>query len=172
MPNNYRHWIFGYPLYLLVLDDKVIGCSFSEKKHLQSLRALSCEPPKGDHGCGPLPARFQRPLTNYLSGKSSGLEWPEGDYLLRKGSPFQRATWRHIAAIPYGETCCYGEIALHLGGGKYTRAVGGACNANPLALLVPCHRVVARKGLGGFAADTAIKEKLLQLETRTLRAGS
>ena len=83
------------------------------------------------------------------------------------GTPFQRRVWRLIAAIPAGQTRTYADIAAELSSGP--RAVGGACRANPYPLLVPCHRVVAANGLGGFAGDTdgqllAFKRRLLAHE--------
>ena len=65
------------------------------------------------------------------------------------GTVFQRRVWAMIAAIPAGHTSTYADIAAHLH--TAPRAVGQACGANPVPLLVPCHRVVARGGLGGFA---------------------
>jgi methylated-DNA-[protein]-cysteine S-methyltransferase len=83
------------------------------------------------------------------------------------GTPFQQRVWQAIAAIPAGSTRTYGELAEALGSGP--RAVGGACRANPCPLVVPCHRVVGRHGLGGFAGDRdgrllAIKAWLLRHE--------
>lgn len=83
------------------------------------------------------------------------------------GTAFQRRVWRVIATIPTGRTRTYGQIAHALG--TSPRAVGGACRANPYPLLVPCHRVVAANGLGGFAGDTggrrlAFKRRLLAHE--------
>jgi methylated-DNA-[protein]-cysteine S-methyltransferase len=83
------------------------------------------------------------------------------------GTSFQRRVWQLIAAIPAGRTRTYAGIAAELGSGP--RAVGGACRANPYPLLVPCHRVVAVNGLGGFAGDTdgqllAFKRRLLTHE--------
>jgi methylated-DNA-[protein]-cysteine S-methyltransferase len=84
-----------------------------------------------------------------------------------EGTDFQRAVWRLIAAIPVGSTRTYGELAAELGSAP--RAVGGACRANPVPLIVPCHRVVGKTGLGGFAGDTGgrlreIKRRLLAHE--------
>jgi len=69
--------------------------------------------------------------------------------LARRGTPFQRRVWGRIAAIEAGRTRSYGEIARELG--SAARAVGQACGANPLPLVVPCHRVLAAGGIGGFA---------------------
>jgi methylated-DNA-[protein]-cysteine S-methyltransferase len=81
------------------------------------------------------------------------------------GTAFQRRVWRCIAAIPAGSTRTYGELAAELGSSP--RAVGGACRANPCPVLVPCHRVVGRQGLGGFAGDR--DGRLLGIKTWLLR---
>lgn len=65
------------------------------------------------------------------------------------GTPFQRNTWRAISQIPAGEIRTYGDISAEIGGTP--RAVGQACGANPFPIVIPCHRVVAKSGLGGFA---------------------
>jgi methylated-DNA-[protein]-cysteine S-methyltransferase len=67
------------------------------------------------------------------------------------GTPFQRRVWQALRAIPPGRTLTYGELAQRIGSGA--RAVGNACRANPCPLVVPCHRVVAAKCLGGFAGQ-------------------
>lgn len=76
-------------------------------------------------------------------------ERPHALPLAPRGTDFQRRVWSSISAIPRGSTRSYGELARELG--SAARAVGGACGANPFPLLVPCHRVVAAQGLGGFA---------------------
>jgi methylated-DNA-[protein]-cysteine S-methyltransferase len=85
--------------------------------------------------------------------------------LAASGTPFQRRVWQAIAAIPCGVTRTYGELAHALGSAP--RAVGGACRANPCPLVVPCHRVVGRQGLGGFAG--ARGGRLLAIKTWLLR---
>lgn len=87
--------------------------------------------------------------------------------LARPGTPFQRRVWSGIAAIGPGSTRSYGELARELGSAP--RAVGQACGANPLPLVVPCHRVVAASGIGGFAHRRggfrlAVKRWLLEHE--------
>ncbi len=81
-----------------------------------------------------------------------------------RGTDFQIRVWRALQAIPYGETMTYGEIALGLK--SSARAVGMACGANPLPIIIPCHRVVAETGLGGFSGlgGIATKRRLLALE--------
>ena len=81
------------------------------------------------------------------------------------GTPFQQRVWAQLRAIPKGETRSYAEIAAAIGQPKATRAVGGANGANPVAVLVPCHRVIAADGkLGGYAWGEAIKRELLRRE--------
>ncbi|MFW5723470.1 MAG: methylated-DNA--[protein]-cysteine S-methyltransferase [Halochromatium sp.] len=87
------------------------------------------------------------------------------------GSDFQRRVWALIAAIPPGRPCTYGALARELG--SSARAVGQACRANPVPLRIPCHRVVAANGLGGFAGDRGgrllrIKRWLLAHEAEAL----
>ncbi|TAM56995.1 MAG: methylated-DNA--[protein]-cysteine S-methyltransferase [Acidobacteria bacterium] len=82
-----------------------------------------------------------------------------------EGTPFQQAVWSRLGAVPYGQTRTYGEIAAELGKPRAARAVGTACRANPVPILVPCHRIVGGNGaLTGFAAGVAMKKELLELE--------
>ena len=82
-----------------------------------------------------------------------------------KGTPFQKAVWQALQDIPLGQTRSYGEIARVIGRPKATRAVGGACGANPIPLLVPCHRVLAANGkIGGFSGGLDWKRRLLACE--------
>ena len=87
--------------------------------------------------------------------------------LADKGTPFQRKVWRHLQTIPMGTTQSYGEVAKVLN--SSARAVGNACRANPFLLVVPCHRVVKKTGIGGFGGKidgeaVAIKQWLLAHE--------
>jgi methylated-DNA-[protein]-cysteine S-methyltransferase len=82
-----------------------------------------------------------------------------------EGTQFQLEVWRALATIPFGDRRTYGQVASQVGRPRAARAVGLACGANPLPLLIPCHRVVAENGgLGGFVAGTPHKRKLLELE--------
>jgi methylated-DNA-[protein]-cysteine S-methyltransferase len=86
------------------------------------------------------------------------------------GTPFQRAVWTAMRAIPYGETRSYGELAAAIGKSGAARAIGQACNRNPIAIIQPCHRVLAAHGApGGFRAGLAIKQQLLALEAAGTR---
>lgn len=80
------------------------------------------------------------------------------------GTEFQQAVWREIKKIPHGQTRTYSEIAAAIGRPNAVRAVGTACGANPLPVFIPCHRVVARNGLGGFGSGLPWKVLLLRME--------
>lgn len=82
------------------------------------------------------------------------------------GTPFQLAVWEAVAAIPWGERRTYGEIARTIGRPGAARAVGGACNRNPVPIIIPCHRVVGADGsLTGFGGGLDIKARLLERES-------
>lgn len=82
-----------------------------------------------------------------------------------KGTAFQRAVWRTLQLVPYGKLRSYQWVALRVGGRRYARAVGGAVGANPLPVVIPCHRIVAQDAsLGGFSCGLPMKRKLLALE--------
>lgn len=85
--------------------------------------------------------------------------------LAPKGTPFQKQVWHALTEIPMGKTVSYGWLAKHIGNEKAVRAVGTANGANPIALIVPCHRVIgANKKLTGYAGGLALKAKLLMHE--------
>ena len=105
-----------------------------------------------------------RQLREYFGGKRTGFDLP----LAPKGTEFQRAVWRQLQEIPYGETISYGELARRVGNPKAARAAGSANGANPLPIVIPCHRVIAGDGsIGGFGGGLSTKEILLALEQRT-----
>jgi methylated-DNA-[protein]-cysteine S-methyltransferase len=104
----------------------------------------------------------RRWLDAYWAGREPGLE---GLTLDLHGTPFQRAVWRELLAIPFGRTCTYGEVAARVGHGAMPRATGSAVGRNPVAVIVPCHRVIGANGsLTGYAAGLPRKERLLQHE--------
>ncbi|MDE0118711.1 MAG: methylated-DNA--[protein]-cysteine S-methyltransferase [Bdellovibrionales bacterium] len=84
--------------------------------------------------------------------------------LFSRGTLFQKKVWKHLTKIPYGQTRSYAEVAWGIGSPGAARAVGSACAKNPWLILVPCHRVVAQKGLGGFALGLSKKQWLLDHE--------
>jgi O-6-methylguanine DNA methyltransferase len=100
-------------------------------------------------------------LVEYLEGKRTAFDLALDPY----GTPFQRAVWRALLAIPYGETRSYREVAAAVGRPAAVRAVGTANGANPLAIVVPCHRVIAADGsLGGYGGGLELKARLLAME--------
>ncbi len=116
------------------------------------------------HSLNPLITQFGHALQAYLRDPHAAFDVPGA----LQGTPFQLRVWRAIADIPAGRTLTYVQLAEKVGSGP--RAVANACGANPLPLIIPCHRVVARSGLGGFmqgrrAAALSIKTWLLQHES-------
>lgn len=101
-------------------------------------------------------------LLSTLQGAAKA--FPHKSPYIRQGTPFQQKVWRTISQIPFATTVTYGEIAAALGNPHLARAVGQACNRNPLPLIIPCHRVVSSSGLGGFAGGTKVKKTLLAYE--------
>ncbi len=107
-------------------------------------------------------------LAGYFDGRVTKFTVP---IELRGGSGFERAVWGEIARIPYGEMVTYGAIAKALGDPGAARAVGAACNRNPVPVLVPCHRVVGAGGkMVGFGGGLDRKRLLLELEARVTLA--
>lgn len=115
---------------------------------------------EGSTGCLPIFDRTIKELSEYFCGERKTFTIP----LLPAKTPFSEAVRQGMLDIPYGETLSYGCLAEKIGKSKASRAVGGACHNNPYPIIVPCHRVVGKEGVGGFAADLSIKEKLLELE--------
>jgi len=106
--------------------------------------------------------RLQRDLRDYFEGKPVEFRYPLD---LAGATLFQRAVWRALRRIPYGQTRSYAQIARAIGRPRAFRAVGAACGSNPLPLLIPCHRAVASHGgLGGFSYGLRWKKYLLSLE--------
>ncbi|HKN88117.1 MAG TPA: methylated-DNA--[protein]-cysteine S-methyltransferase [Nitrospiraceae bacterium] len=104
----------------------------------------------------------QTQLMAFLANQRREMDFPLD---LSRGTPFQRRVWRAILRIPYGRVRSYRWVADRVGGAHYARAVGNALGANPVPIIVPCHRIVASDGsLGGFTGGLPVKRKLLQLE--------
>ena len=109
----------------------------------------------------PLLSEAEHQITAFLRADCRQLDFP----IRMVGTPFQQRVWQALQQIPYGATRTYGAIATAIGNPRASRAVGMACNKNPLLLIVPCHRVVGTGGkLIGFAYGTEAKRLLLELE--------
>ena len=103
----------------------------------------------------------QRQLREYFQGQRQSFTLP----LAPPGTPFQQRVWQELQHIPYGTTLTYRELAQRLGMPQAARAVGQANGRNPLAIVIPCHRLIGSDGhLRGYAGGVAIKQRLLQHE--------
>lgn len=130
----------------------------------ETLTGVDLEPGSTGSLTGDVPTG---PVAGQLSGYFADGRTPFDLPVELGGTDFQRRVWAAMRAIPAGETRTYGDIARELGSAP--RAVGQACRANPCPIVVPCHRVVGARGLGGFAGDTsgrklAVKRWLLRHE--------
>jgi methylated-DNA-[protein]-cysteine S-methyltransferase len=112
----------------------------------------------------PLLTEAQEELKAYFAGELTEFSLPLS---VPHGSEFERAVWAQLCRIPYGEMQTYGEVAKAVGDAGAARAVGVACNRNPIAVVVPCHRVVGAGGkMVGFGGGIERKRHLLELEAR------
>lgn len=128
-----------------------------------SLCRVELEPDKTTKANGALPIAVREQLAAYFEDAGHVFDLP----LVLRGTDFQNRVWAALREIPSGHTVTYGELAKKLG--TSARAIGGACRANPCPIVVPCHRVLAVNGLGGYAGDSSgrkleIKQWLLDHE--------
>jgi methylated-DNA-[protein]-cysteine S-methyltransferase len=139
----------------------------------EALNAISF--PKGGKPAQPQPGwisshrgivgEAMRQMREYFASQRREFDLP----LAPQGTVFQKAVWRALQEIPYGATISYGELARRVGNAKASRAVGSANGANPLPIVIPCHRVIAGDGsLGGFGGGLPTKQALLALESGAL----
>lgn len=174
MPDCNNHcwrWISceaeGIGCHLILQDDHAAHVSFSYPSHIKALdflrhRGITVQP-LPPHSV--LARRIQEALAAYATGRRHRFLAPFfASPFWTEGTLFQQRVWQEIGRIPYGTTRTYGELAARLGKPGGARAVGQACHANPLALIIPCHRVVAAHTVGGFAGEIEIKKRLLALE--------
>lgn len=132
----------------------------------QSLEKISfCPDSRIKKPSNPLSEKVQQQISAYFANPSSQFNLP---YLL-KGTELQNKIWQELATIPLGTTLTYSDLANRLN--THPRVIGNACRKNPLPIIFPCHRIIAKNNLGGFAGATAgkllkIKEFLLEHEQR------
>ncbi|MFV0485114.1 MAG: methylated-DNA--[protein]-cysteine S-methyltransferase [Candidatus Saccharimonadales bacterium] len=108
-----------------------------------------------------LPVEWHPQIEEYLQGKRQKFDVK----ITLTGTEFQKSIWEAMMKIPYGAVMTYGEIAVVIGKPQAARAVGNACNANKFPIVVPCHRVVASNGIGGYGyGGLDIKRALLKIE--------
>jgi len=145
------------PLLLGVSETGLVALEFDRGQALPVLKDKSVRWEPSDKKAKP----YARELTEYFAGKRREFTFP----LDLRGTPFQLKCWRALLRIPYGETRSYADIARAVGKPQAFRAVGMANNGNPIAIVVPCHRVVASDGtLCGYGGGLDVKRKLLELE--------
>lgn len=117
------------------------------------------------HAGEDIPSDWFRQLREYFDGGRTGFDIP----LDLRGTPFERDVWAALQAIPYGQTKTYAQVAQQAGRPRAVRAVGRANGKNPVAIIVPCHRVVAAHSLGGYGGGLNIKQALLDIEAGSLQ---
>lgn len=143
----------------------------SDGKHLTGIRfprrdgRLAVERAWQRDDALPVLVRARAQLAEYFFGKRTRFDLP----LRPEGTAFQQAVWRALLKVPFGETSTYGALAATIGRPGAARAVGAAVGANPIAVVVPCHRIIGADGtLTGYAGGLARKTKLLALEAARL----
>jgi methylated-DNA-[protein]-cysteine S-methyltransferase len=145
---------FDTPIGRLVLEcdgDVLIGVQLPhERRH-------------GRRDAGDVPPVLKETATQleeYFAGERTAFDVP----MELDGTPFQKEVWAELTRIGYGETISYGELARRVGRPRGPRAVGQANGANPIPIIVPCHRVLASNGIGGYGGGLKVKRALLAIE--------
>jgi len=137
------------PLTLIASDRGLVALEFGKKKHPECVEDAKRL------------ATYRKQLDEYFCGKREQFTIP----LDIRGTDFQKRCWQELLKIPYGETRSYRDIAQAIGNRNAVRAVGLANGQNPIAIIVPCHRVIASDGtLCGYGGGLHVKEELLRLE--------
>jgi O-6-methylguanine DNA methyltransferase len=149
---------------VLAWEELVLHLTFSAVAHDQAKRFLRQRFPAASlHHSLRLGEKILESFHLFATGAAE-FSLPCHGLFLEHATAFRQRVWGLLAPIPYGEVRTYGQLAAELGSRGHARAVGGACHANPLALVIPCHRVVAAHGPGGFAGGSEVKERLLAIE--------
>jgi len=149
-------FFYDYPVVRIVIAEENcaisrVGFHGNSKKGFDGFTAVET----------PLIKKAAAQLSDYFMGKRAKFDLP----LAPAGTEFQRAVWQALETIPFGETRSYGDIAAQVGNPKACRAVGMANNRNPIAIIIPCHRVIGRDGsLTGYGGGLDVKQYLLDLE--------
>jgi methylated-DNA-[protein]-cysteine S-methyltransferase len=116
--------------------------------------------PTGATATPPVLREAATQLEEYFAGDRTEFDVP----MDLAGTPFQKEVWAELSRIPYGQAISYGELARRVGRPTGPRAVGQANGKNPIPIIVPCHRVVAGNGMGGYAGGLPVKQALLRIE--------
>lgn len=158
-------------IYIITRSEQVAHLSFSSERHLLAVKKIQSI--YHNDIIKPLTATNNLvciELKEYLSSQRRNFDLPTDPFFFDYASPLRQRIWQQITTIPYGETATYGDIGRQLGNPALARAVGQAAKANPVALIIPCHRITAANDIGGYAGGPAIKKDLLRME-RTNRRG-
>jgi len=149
-------WFYNYPVSVIGIAEENGAISrvfFSDDKILAGFEPVET----------PLIQKAAAQLTEYFAGKRTEFDLP----LHLHGTEFQISVWKALQTIPAGETRSYKDIAIIVGNPNASRAVGMANNRNPIAIIIPCHRVIGHDGsLTGYAGGIPVKQYLLDLERR------
>ncbi len=164
-----------FPFYFRI-DDYFFSALWTENA-LLNLDVKYKNPAKGwkqgdinnlDPNVQTLQKKLEKELKEWFSGELKNFSIP----LAPQGTAFQLAVWKVLHNIPYGKTLSYAEVAQKSGHPKAFRAAGGACGANPIIILIPCHRVLRHdKSLGGFSAGLNLKEIFHKIEKIEINVG-
>jgi methylated-DNA-[protein]-cysteine S-methyltransferase len=150
------------PLTLVAADGRITGLYMDAQRHRPGEEVVGSA---GDPAAEPFATAADQ-LARYFAGQLTEFDLP----LAPAGTRFQRAVWDALRQIPYGETWSYGQLASKIGNPAAVRAVGLANGRNPIALVVPCHRVIGSDGsLTGYGGGLDRKRFLLDLEARGAR---
>jgi len=163
-----RHYDSPLGTYIIVISHQGVVCVTTEDRASARFARWEREGIQIQDG-GKLNETVADQLDAYLAGKLRQFSVP----LDLRGTPFQRQVWEQLFKIPYGETRSYGQIAKALGQPKSARPVGQAIGRNPVAIIVPCHRVIGSDGkLTGYGGGLHRKQALLELEAAVLSKDS
>jgi methylated-DNA-[protein]-cysteine S-methyltransferase len=144
------------PMIAIATDGHLVGIDFEDAKYAPGIDKAWAE----DRSTAPLRDCIAQ-LAAYFAGTRRTFDLP----LAARGTPFQQRVWRAIANVPFGESISYTELATRAGSPGSARAAGAATGRNPLAIVVPCHRIVGTGGaLTGYAGGVHRKQRLLALE--------
>jgi methylated-DNA-[protein]-cysteine S-methyltransferase len=163
LPPSLVHKRYASPLGTIVLgagENGLALCCFDDHRALPALMQQQDAHAASEHA---VLRQASRQLKEYFEGQRQHFDLPLD---LSHGTAFQQSVWQALLKIGYGHTCCYTDVANAIAKPSAVRAVGAAVGANPLSLLVPCHRVIGADGsLTGYAGGLERKTFLLQLES-------
>ncbi len=144
----------------------LVELHWGDQRTLIALRLMPTPPSKSYEPLIDVLSPLADAITNYFDGASVDFRPFLSLWDSAATTDFRRRVYEHVATIPYGQLRSYSDVADAIGSPRSMRAVGGAMAANPIPLIVPCHRVVATTGIGGFSAGfgIALKRRMLELE--------